>query len=74
LNYGTFFFVISLLHCNSGNYAGKDNGCYFRALEQGCQIFLGTLYQNRKKCTKWTQNVPNGHKTSPVSVKCSKWT
>jgi hypothetical protein len=22
---------------------------------QGCQIFLGAWYQNRKKCTKWTQ-------------------
>jgi hypothetical protein len=36
--------------------------------EQGCQIFLGTWYQNRKKCTKWTQNVPNGHKISQMSV------
>jgi hypothetical protein len=26
--------------------------------EQGCQIFLGTWYQNQKKCTKWAQNVP----------------
>jgi hypothetical protein len=23
-------------------------------LEQGCQIFLGAWYQNRKKCTKST--------------------
>jgi hypothetical protein len=29
---------------------------------QGCQIFHGAWYQNPKKCTKWTQNVPNGHK------------
>jgi hypothetical protein len=29
---------------------------------QGCQIDLGLWYQNRKKCTRWTQNVPNGHK------------
>jgi hypothetical protein len=21
---------------------------------QGCQIFLGIWYQNRKKCTKWS--------------------
>jgi hypothetical protein len=35
---------------------------------QGCQIFLGTWYQNRKKCTKWTQNEPNGHKISKMSV------
>jgi hypothetical protein len=28
-----------------------------------------------KKCTKWTQNVPNGHKIPryPKSVKYSKW-
>jgi hypothetical protein len=31
-------------------------------LRQGCQIFLGTWYQIRKICTKWTQNVPIGHK------------
>jgi hypothetical protein len=36
--------------------------------EQGCQIFLGTRYQNRKNvqnkyvCAKLIQNVPNGHK------------
>jgi hypothetical protein len=35
---------------------------------QGCQIFLGTWYQNRGKCTKWTQNVPIGHKISQISV------
>jgi hypothetical protein len=29
-------------------------------MTQGCQIFLGTWYPNRKKCTKWTQNKPNG--------------
>jgi hypothetical protein len=40
---------------------------------QGCQIFLGTWYQNRKKCTKRIQNVPNGRKISRVSLKCSKW-
>jgi hypothetical protein len=30
--------------------------------QQGCQIFIGTTYQNRKKCTKKTQNIPNGRK------------
>jgi hypothetical protein len=35
---------------------------------QGCQIFLGTGYQNRKKCTKSTQNVPNSHKISQLSL------
>jgi hypothetical protein len=28
---------------------------------KGCQIFHCSWYQNRKKCTKWTQNVPYGH-------------
>jgi hypothetical protein len=31
---------------------------------QGCQIFHGT---------KWTQNAPNGHKISQMSVKYSEW-
>jgi hypothetical protein len=52
----------------------------------GCQIFLGTWYQNRKKYTKWIKkytkwiknipnekNVPNGHKISHISIKYSKW-
>jgi hypothetical protein len=38
--------------------------------EQGCQIFLGTIYQNENipnkstymYFTKWPQNIPNGHK------------
>jgi hypothetical protein len=42
-------------------------------LLQGCQIFLGTWYQNGKKCTKCIQNVPNGHKISPITIKYSKW-
>jgi hypothetical protein len=33
----------------------------------------GTRYPYRKKCTKWTQNVPNGHKISQMSVKYSEW-
>jgi hypothetical protein len=36
---------------------------------QGCQIFLGAWYQDWKKCTKWTQNVPNGHKSSHTYVR-----
>jgi hypothetical protein len=37
---------------------------------QNCQIFLGTWYLNVKKCTKWIQNVPNGHKNkkSPWNI------
>jgi hypothetical protein len=29
---------------------------------QGCQIFLGTKYQNGEKFTKLPQTVPNVHK------------
>jgi hypothetical protein len=29
--------------------------------EQGCQIFLGTTYQNGEKYTKGPQNLPNVH-------------
>jgi hypothetical protein len=39
---------------------------------KGCQIFLGSWHQNQKKCTKWTQKVPNCHKISHMSVKYSK--
>jgi hypothetical protein len=39
---------------------------------QGCQIFLGTWYQNQKKWTKWTQNGPNGHKISQMSPNVCK--
>jgi hypothetical protein len=24
---------------------------------QGCQIFLGTIYQNEKKCTTWARKI-----------------
>jgi hypothetical protein len=27
---------------------------------QGCQIFIGTTYQNGEKFTTWPQNLPNG--------------
>jgi hypothetical protein len=40
---------------------------------QGCQIFLGTIYQNGEniptkmttKYSKWPQNAPNDHKIIP---------
>jgi putative exporter of polyketide antibiotics len=28
----------------------------------GCQIFLGKIYQNVKICTKRQQSIPNGHR------------
>jgi hypothetical protein len=37
------------------------------------QIFIGTRYQNWKKCTKGTQNVPNGYKISQMSLKYYRW-
>jgi hypothetical protein len=51
---------------------------------QGCQIFLGTTYQNGKnstklpyqmatKYTKWPQNIPNGHKIYQMATKYTKW-
>jgi hypothetical protein len=42
-------------------------------VNQGCQIFLGICYQNQNKCSKWTQNVPNGYKISQRSEKYFKW-
>jgi hypothetical protein len=36
------------------------------SLGQGCQIFIGAWYQNRK-------NVPNEHKTYQMVIKFSKW-
>jgi hypothetical protein len=43
---------------------------------QGCQIFLWTWYQNRKKCTKWTKkcakcsyNIPKVHETFQMAIK-----
>jgi hypothetical protein len=40
---------------------------------QGCQILLGTWYQTGKNVLpKGTQNVPNGHEISQMTVKYSK--
>jgi hypothetical protein len=38
---------------------GKD---FFCQKSQGCQIFIGTIYQNEEKHTKLPQNIPNDHK------------
>jgi hypothetical protein len=40
--------------------------------QQGCQILLGTTYQNVEKNTKGPQNIPNGHKAYEMVVKYSK--
>jgi hypothetical protein len=53
----------------------KKYYCFEGLAIQGCQIFLGTTYQNGEKCTKlpkytkWTQNIPNGHKIYLMAVK-----
>jgi hypothetical protein len=39
------------------------------SLKQGCQIFLGAIYQHGGKCTKLPQNIQNGHKMYQMSVK-----
>jgi hypothetical protein len=36
---------------------------------QGCQIFLGTKYQNGEKYTKLPQNKTNGHKIFQMAIK-----
>jgi hypothetical protein len=49
---------------------------YWHAMDsadQGCQIFLGTLYQNGGKYTKWPQNIPNDHKIYQMTTKYTKW-
>jgi hypothetical protein len=40
-----------------------------RAENRGCQIFLGTTYQNGKNVSKWPQSIPNGHKIFQMAVK-----
>jgi hypothetical protein len=39
---------------------------------QGCQIFSGTKYRNKKKCTKLPKNVRNVHKIDPMAFKYTK--
>jgi hypothetical protein len=37
--------------------------------DRGCQIFLGSTYQNGKKYAKRPYNEPNGHKIYQMEVK-----
>jgi hypothetical protein len=41
---------------------GVDPSALKWRVDQGCQIFLGTTYQNGKKYTEILQNIPNGQK------------
>jgi hypothetical protein len=37
----------------------------------GCQIFLGTTYQNGQNFNKWPQNIPIRHKIYQMAIKIS---
>jgi hypothetical protein len=37
--------------------------------DQGCQIFVGTTYQNGKILAKLPQNLPNGHSMHQMALK-----
>jgi hypothetical protein len=52
----------------------RKKSLHEKGVTQGCQIFLVTWYKNRIKCTKWTQNVPNGHKMSQICICKTFWT
>jgi hypothetical protein len=41
--------------------------------EQGCQIFLGTIYQSGEKYTKMAIKLPKVHKIYLMIIKYSKW-
>jgi hypothetical protein len=47
--------LVTLVECGAG-------------LTQGCQIFLGTTYQNGKTCTKWPMNISKGNKIDGCKV------
>jgi hypothetical protein len=41
---------------------------------QGCQIFLGATYQNRKNIPKWGEiYLPKGHIVYQMAIKYTKW-
>jgi hypothetical protein len=72
-------FFCSFFAANAGAmaYVSKrfeaDSPLVTERLQQGCQICLGPNYQNGDKYTKLPQNIPNGHKIFPMSVKQTKW-
>jgi hypothetical protein len=43
------------------------------AMGAGLPDFSCCMIPKLQKCTKWAQNVQNGHKISQMSVKYSKW-
>jgi hypothetical protein len=44
----------------------------FCGSHQGCQIFLGTTYQNENKYTKTRTNIPNRNKIYQMATKYAK--
>jgi hypothetical protein len=44
-----------------------------KCCKSGLPDFSYCMIPNPKKCTKLTQNVPNGHKISQISINYSKW-
>jgi hypothetical protein len=73
-NFGHFSFLFEALYVHKNATLLEIVDFWFelittfvgKGVKQGCQIFLGPWYQNGGKCTKWTQNVPNGHKRSEI--------
>jgi hypothetical protein len=73
---GNFFDKLFFEHDNSFlampqafkrvRYVPANDATTVSTNEQGCQIFLGTTYQNGKKHTQWPQN---GHKIYHLTVK-----
>jgi hypothetical protein len=55
--------------------AWKDNkNCPKKIFsDRVARFFFAYDTKTGKNCTKWTRNVPNGHKISQMSLKCSKW-
>jgi hypothetical protein len=56
-----------LLICQVPRYIHKT------VLSQGCQIFLGTIYQNVKQYTKIWNNIPKCETIYQKAVKWTKW-
>jgi hypothetical protein len=52
-SFGAFYSGFGIMYQEkSGNPAFQASTQKKAAADQGCQIFLGARYQNRKKCTK----------------------
>jgi hypothetical protein len=53
-----------LLKGKNANFLARQIGEFrhYRTEEQGCQIFLGTKYQNGGKYTKLPRTIPNVNK------------